>query len=617
MNQNRLTKENKRWIRPLPKNVINKIAAGEVVERPAAIVKELVENSIDASANKIDIIVEKSGAKLIKIIDNGCGITPEQMEIAFSRHATSKISEFNDLDSLDSYGFRGEALPSIASVSRLRMVSRTNDSDIGEEILFEGGILKSKQPHPASIGTVVEVENLFFNTPARRKFLKAESTEARHISRIAMAMAIGRPDIGFSYKLNGRNVFSLPADSNLKERTGDLLALSDELVELSSKNSIASIHGYIGLPQSARNNRNSLFLFINNRFIHSATLAHGVSSGYKELLPRGKFPLGVIHLQVESSKVDVNVHPTKIEVRLSNEREIHDFIYQAVKESLRRDGIIPLFVSNNSGHSLTGYRDTSPNYKQPSHQAQNLFNREENKNLVPEMLKSASSSDFSAGTTVISSRVNTATGEILEKTSQTNDLTDSAPSEQFQYKGQISLLYLLIQSGQDLFIVDQHTAHERVLYEETLVKINKQQINGQQLLFPVQVELDPEQYSVFEGSLDLLNSSGFTVSGFGGRTVNIEAIPAVLSKKSPETIFSKIIDDIASLNKAGLDVKKSMAQSIACRAAIMAGDKISEREATSLIKSLIKCDNRYSCPHGRPTFIKISKRDLDSQFGRL
>ncbi len=610
----------RRWIRPLPERVVNKIAAGEVIERPAAVVKELVENAIDAGADRIEIIIEKSGARMIKIVDNGCGIPEEQIEIAFSRHATSKISAFDDLNELYTYGFRGEALPSIASVSRLRMVSRAEGAPNGIEIIYEGGVLQSKKPVPAQPGTIVEVENLFFNTPARRKFLKAETTEARHISRMAMALAIGRPDIGFIYSSNSRKIFTLPPASNLTDRVAGVLGQNKKFLPVDGEIGPVRLTGCIGLPDTVQNNRYGQFLFINNRFIQSSTLSHAFVAGYGEMIPRGLFPVGALQLTVDPHEVDVNVHPTKAEVRLSREREIHDAVYHIIKDTLRQDGIIPAFRTP----------------QQPEHPAAEMpFNRpapDSSQTVIPGVHNSQALSRstmeqlYRAPDTAppipADVRVDPETGEVLDNNHPTStpapDTDAEGPSGGFRLIGRFANLYLLLEVNNELYVVDQHTAHERVLYEQTLVKMEKQAIHGQSLLFPVQVELSPEQLSVFDEALEMLNKSGFSVSHFGGRMVNIEAVPTVLSRKnrSPEKMFLHVIDDLASLRGAGQDLTKAMAQSIACRSAVMSGDRLTDEEATFLLSELLKCNNMYTCPHGRPTFIRMSKADLDRQFGR-
>lgn len=627
----RLTKNEKRFIKPLPERVINKIAAGEVIERPAAVVKELVENSIDAGADNIEIFIEKSGAKLIKIVDNGCGIPEDQIEIAFSRHATSKIRNFDELNALYSYGFRGEALPSIASISRLRMVSRPYDANVGVEIIYEGGVLQSKQPIAAAFGTSIEIENLFYNTPARRKFLKAESTETRHISRNAMGMALSRHDIGFSFTSNNKLIFSLPKESTLKDRALAVLGQDKKLIEISGEEGPVKLTGYIGTPDMVQQNRYGQFLFINNRYIQSPTIAHAFSAGYKEMMPRGKFPIGVLLLEVDAEEVDVNVHPTKAEVRLSQEREIHDAVYRIIKEKLRNDGIIPAFPTTtfSSHNQAQTNRDSSQQFQtqQSGHIPGVNRNEPAHPNLLKELYRPLNSEPAVENEIV---QVNKETGEIIETgvapsepiTNRPSKSLEPPPSEiisladGFRLVGRFSDLYLLLQAGKDLYVIDQHTAHERILFEENMEKVNRSSIEGQTMLFPVQVQLDPQQFVLFEESAEMLNKSGFDVSPFGGTTVNINAIPAILKKKSPEKMFLRILDDIVSLKQSGYDLKKAMAQSIACRSAVMAGDRLTDKEATHLLTRLLECKNMYACPHGRPTFVKISRQDLDRQFGR-
>lgn len=603
-----------RWIKPLPKQLINKIAAGEVVERPASVLKELVENSIDSGATRIEIEIEKSGIQLIKIVDNGCGIAEDQIEIAFARHATSKISSFDELEQLLSYGFRGEALPSIASVSRMRMVSRPADQEVGTEIIFEGGVLLSKKPIAAAPGTMIEVGDLFYNTPARRKFLKAESTEARHISRYAMALAMGRSDIGFSLKLNNRNVFNCGPKEALDTRVSAVLSSArGKMIRVEGEAGPVKVIGLVGKPETAQQNRFSQFIYINNRYIGSPTLSHAIAAGYGELLPRGRQPIAVIHLSVDPAEVDVNAHPAKTEVRLSHEREIHDALFRIVRDSLKSDGLIPSFSSSvKPGNESSSSRPSDSIFPRNNDQViPGIQTKPEvNPNFLAEIYRSVPSRVDEPAQTIT---VDTSTGEIVE---ETDSINREGPRSGFRLVGRFSDLYLLLQSGDDLYIVDQHTAHERVLYEEMLIKVERQAVDGQRLLFPVQVDLSPEQMAVFDEALEILNESGFVVAEFGGRMINIEAVPTILSKKSPERVFHKILDDIASLKKSGHDMKKAIAQSMACRAAVMAGDRLNDHEATVLIERLLQCENAYSCPHGRPTFVKLSREDIDRQFGR-
>lgn len=609
-----LGKAERRLIRPLPKNVINKIAAGEVVERPASVVKELVENAVDAGASKIDIIIEKSGAELIKIVDNGCGIDEDQIEIAFSRHATSKISNFADLDTLSSFGFRGEALPSIASVSKLRMVSRTRTGESATEIIYEGGVLQSKKPVAAGVGTSIEVADLFFNTPARRKFLKSETTESRYLARVATALAVSNFSVGFNADINGKRVFSFTSGQSLTERVRAVLGEKNKFVPVSGQFGSVKVEGCIGAPDNIRHNRYGQFLFINGRFITSNSLSHAWSMGYGELIPRGMFPVGALLLTIDPTEVDVNVHPSKTEVRLAREGEVFDAVRKLIAESLRQDGIIPLLKTADSSNK-SEYAAFKPKENSFERISNSIPGVERPKNVSAAMIAElyrniGGEKSSSVSSTFEPITVDKSTGEVLP------DRVGIGPSGGFRYIGRFNNLYLIIEAGDALYIIDQHTAHERVLYEEMLEKVERQSINAQSLLFPVQVELDPEQYSVFEESVELLNQSGFGVSAFGGRLVNVEAMPSIMAKKSTEKTFVKVIDDLASLRSAGFDRKKAMAQSIACRSAVMAGDYLSEREATGLLEQLLKCRDKYSCPHGRPTFIRLSRADLDKQFGR-
>ncbi len=603
----------KKWIKPLPERLINKIAAGEVIERPAAVLKELVENSLDAEAAKIDIIVEKSGTKLITIIDNGCGIAAEQMEIAFSRHATSKIRDFSDLEYLTSFGFRGEALPSIASISKTRMVSRTDGSDTGMEIIIEGGVVQSLKPVAAPIGTRIEVENLFYNTPARRKFLKAEVTEARHLTRNAIALALSAPAVRFSYSLNGRAIYAVDDDAeNMKRRAGRLLLGEkyERLVEVASTGEQIQIAGFIGFPDQARQNQYGLFLFINNRYVKSQSLTHAVTSGYGELLTRGNYPLGTIFLKIDPARVDVNVHPTKAEVRLSEESLVHDILHHAVKQALRKAGALgpSLVAANESGGNQIEVKEAIRRAYEFHPQRPSIPSQTAMRELYG---RRDSQGQQAKETTDNKPEPETGSSERTPEVKTTDDGPDS-----ITYLGQFSELYLVFRDKETLTIVDQHAAHERVLYEEYLSLINSGGSVSQNLLFPITVELSPERFLLFEETAETLRKAGFSAEPFGSNAVLISAVPISLSRKSPEKVFHSVLDDIESIRNAGSDLIKAVAQSLACRAAVMAGDRMSSEEALALWRQLMTTENRHCCPHGRPTFLIISQNELDVKFGR-
>ncbi|UCD93745.1 MAG: DNA mismatch repair endonuclease MutL [Candidatus Zixiibacteriota bacterium] len=604
----------KRIIRPLPERLINKIAAGEVIERPAAVLKELVENSFDAGATRIEVIVEKSGTKLISVVDDGCGIDSSQVEVAFSRHATSKIADFDDLESLRSYGFRGEALPSIGSVSRTRMITRTPESEVGTEIIIEGGVVQNVKPAAAPVGTKVEVADLFYNTPARRKFLKGETTEARHLTRYAIGLALSRPKVGFSYSLNGRRMFSLDnSQPDLKSRVRSLLLPGNDarLFEVVSDSDIMSIRGFLTSPDKLRQNQYGLFVFINDRYIKSQTMVHAITAGYGELLPRGNYPLGVVFLDIDPVKVDVNVHPTKAEVRLSQERQVHDILYHAVKRALRETpgvsspsldvkGVVsPERLTASEAIRRAGAFD--PEKPSVSSQAviKELYGHSD---IAPPAEAEGDRSDAAASISVPADESEKAAGEI--------DL------DRVIFLGRLADLYLIFKCDNMLMIVDQHTAHERVLYEDTLKSIETGAATSQNLLFPANIELAPDRFLLYEDSSEVLKAAGFVAEPFGAATVLLSAVPSAVSKKSPEKVFLEVLEDIDSLRKAGRDLMKAVAQSIACRSAIMAGDRLTEQEALALLRQLLATENRNCCPHGRPTILSISKNELDGKFGR-
>jgi len=604
-------KSDKKWIRPLPERLVNKIAAGEVIERPAAVLKELVENSLDAGAEKIDIIVEKSGTRLISVIDDGCGIEPDQIEVAFARHATSKIRDFVDLDNLLSFGFRGEALPSIASVSKTHLTSKTRASGSGREIIIEGGVVQSVKPVAAPDGTKVEVFDLFFNTPARRKFLKTEMTEARHLNRNAIALALGVPDVRFTYRINGRLLYTAErTPGDFKSRVARLLLQAKDkgLFEVTHDSSILKVRAYLGYPENSRHNQHGLFIFVNRRYIKSPTIAHAVILGYGELLPRGNYPVGAVFLEIDPHQVDVNVHPTKAEVRLSGENQLHDLLYQAIKRTIRQS-------PHDASLAVPGQTAPSPKSMTVAEAIARA------RSVPPEKGGSVSQETMRElyGRPENGPRPGSPT-ETGDRRPLSPEPSGAEPSDlklaEMSFIGYFADLYLLFKNRSDLIIIDQHAAHERILYEENLRLLEKGGAVSQNLLFPINIELSPERFSLFEESLATLESSGFVIQEFGASTILLSAVPTSLSKKSPEKVFHEILADIEDLRRAGFDLQKAVAQSMACRAAIMAGDILDEKEALGLVERLLACENRHCCPHGRPTLLKISKNELDGKFGR-
>ncbi len=605
-----------RPIRQLDRVLINKIAAGEVIERPASVVKELVENAFDAGATSIDIIAKKSGTTFIGVTDNGCGIPSEQIKLAFSRHATSKIEHLDDLFSVWSYGFRGEALPSIASVSHLSLTTRHFSEPQGRRIVIEGGREVEFRPISTPVGTKVEVSHLFFNTPARRKFLKSEVTESRQIIRVAERMALGKPSVAVRLDLNDRRVFDLPADQMIADRMATLFGIeSKSIVEYDVELGGVSYLVYLAHPDQARHDRTRICLFINGRSVSSSTLIHAVTAGYGEFLPGGRYPLASIFVTVDPSRLDVNVHPTKAEVRLSEERAIHDNVYRIVKKALRDWRVVPSAAQSPMADHRPSF---SPGANYPAQQRPPMpFPPPEHPTLRSN--PSVPSREFippGVAAEVYDSASCDTTQPPREETSPSGISIDSLDIDEVTYLGKAGSIYLLFLIRGELYIVDQHAAHERVLYEQALEQVEKGSATTQRLLFPETVELSAEEYLTFENSREILTRLGFDVGEFGQNAVVINGMPPVFRDKNPSRIIRELLDDLTQLNKAGGDLIKSTAQSMACRAAVMAGDRLSADEVRSLVVRMFATNNPYCCPHGRPTFIKISREELDGRFGR-
>lgn len=606
-----------RPIRQLDRVLINKIAAGEVIERPASVIKELVENSCDAGATSVDVVAQQSGTTLISVIDNGCGIPADQVRLAFSRHATSKIQTLDDLFAVNSYGFRGEALPSIASVSHLALTTRYFAENEGSYIAFEGGKQTEYRPASAPIGTKIEVSHLFFNTPARRKFLKSEIAESRQIIRVVERMALGKPSVAMTLTLNDRVAFRLPADQPITQRMATLFgAEQKDIVEYDIELSGVSYLVYLAHPDQARNDRSRICLFINGRSVTSSTIIHAVTGGYGEFLPPGRYPLAAIYITVDPQLLDVNVHPTKAEVRLSDERAIHDNLFRIVNKALRDWRLTPkILTPPGACHPPTGDRQapdfTAARRPETSLRPPSFFPAgSPTEQSRPVDLGGAYSLRDDDPTACDNSRL--AADDAAQQPIDVGILDPSA----ITFLAAVDRLYLVVLIHGEMYIIDQHAAHERILYEKVLQQVDKGGATGQNLLFPETVELSGEEYLTFETTNDILIKLGFDISPFGQNAVVINAVPSTLGNKNPAVLVRRMLDDISQLNKAGGDLTKSIAQSMACRAAVMAGDHMTGEEAKNLVIRLLAVNNPYCCPHGRPTFIKITREELDGRFGR-
>lgn len=604
-----------RPIRQLDRVLINKIAAGEVIERPASVVKELVENSFDAGATAVDVVAKKAGTTFISVTDNGSGIPAVQVKLAFSRHATSKIEKVDDLFAVTSFGFRGEALPSIASISHLTMTTRHFSEEAGSRLIIEGGREIETRAVSAPVGTTVEVSHLFFNTPARRKFLKSETTESRQIVRVTERMALGRPSVAVSLNLNEREVFRLHEGQPIADRMAVLFGVDrDAIVEYDVELGGVSYLVYLAHPDQARNDRTRICLFINGRSVTSSSIIHAVTAGYGEYLPGGRFPLAAIFISVDPDRLDVNVHPTKAEVRMSEEQGVHDNLYRIVQRALRDWRLIagarrpePQAQIPQAGAPFAGVPRPTPGFRSEP----GLFTKRtgerppENRGFIP-----SDAVNIYESTTCDNTRPVSETGDHDRQTPPVIEEDD------ITYLGKTGRQYLLFLIRGELCVVDQHAAHERVLYEGALKQVEKGSAASQKLLFPETLDLSAEEYLTFESSQQVLVRLGFEIEAFGLKAVIINGMPLVFGGKNPSLIIHRLLDDIMVLDKAGGELIKSVAQSVACRAAVMAGDRLSSEEARTLVHDLLATSNPYCCPHGRPTFVKISLEELDGRFGR-
>lgn len=610
-------------IRVLSETLINKIAAGEVVERPASVVKELLENAIDAEAQNVIVEITDGGTKRIKVTDDGIGMTAEEAEIALRRHATSKLSSVDDLFAIATMGFRGEALPSIASVSLFTLTTRNRGEAGGTRIQVDGGEIRSNSPHGAPEGTSIEVRELFFNLPARKKFLKTVTTETRQIIQMATAISLANPEVGFKLMDDDRVIFDLVPVKSLAERVRDVYGgnLFDRMISFEQDAGPIRVAGFVTPPSDAKRHRMEMRFFVNRRPITSRVIHAAVMAGYGDLLPKGNYPQGAIYLDVNPDLVDVNVSPTKNEVRFKDERTIYHILYHAVSDALSSPEVIPEGAGDESESESEEYtartRAAIADFVR-SHREEDADLAQHRFLLETKPSINAPERGFNLDTPPRMETVPETEIELgrAEHAAQRSFPTETSGAVQPYHIVGFADLYLVAFSKDALYIVDQHAAHERILYEKALASFERESLVSQKLLFPVNVELEPSLYSIATGMTADLGSLGFEVEPFGARSVAIYAAPSVIKGNNPERVLRNILDDLEGIDLQSENIHKKMAQVFACRAAIKAGDRITEGEMGGIVVDLFKCGNPYVCPHGRPTLIKLSKSELEKRFGR-
>ncbi|MBK7090288.1 MAG: DNA mismatch repair endonuclease MutL [bacterium] len=610
-------------IKLLPNVLINKIAAGEVIERPASVVKELVENSLDAQATSVRIDIADGGLGRIEVNDNGIGMTPEDLKLAICRHATSKLSSPDDLFAISSFGFRGEALPSILSVSQSTIKSRARGADSGYQLEIAGGELTSESEVGCDFGTTISVRNIFFNTPARRKFLKSPSAEVRRLIEVVESLAISNPQCEFILDSDGQRLVDLAASTDKFDRAKQLFGSvnSEKFVRGERNGDSLRVEVFVSKPEACRRNRSRILLLVNGRRIESRSLFAAVTSAYGEFLAGGLYPQGAIFITIDPSLVDVNVHPAKSEVRFADERVIFHTIYHVVRESLLEGRVVP---GLNAGSS-PGRREDFSGYAREVDARRAVQSFFEPRSLNPVQAEESMAAIFAQAATTpethqhsFSAATETAhaqTTESVQPTTARHELSTALRGEvRLQ---QLALLYIVAVTADSILIIDQHAAHERILYELALKSFGHHTISSQRLLLPMQVHLEPDDLFTYEKEKESLAALGFVVESFGPRQIQIEAVPAVLGRKNPEVVFRELLDDFSDVKGDEQKRFQKKAASFACRGAIMSGDRLSEPAMRALFENLMTSENPYVCPHGRPTMIRFSKHELDVKFGRI
>lgn len=632
-------------INVLDSSIYNRISAGEVVERPASVVKELVENALDAKATSVVIEIENGGTKLIKVTDNGCGIDYDDLQKAFLPHATSKINSIDDLEGILTLGFRGEALASIASVSRVELISKTKDSDVGGKIKISGGALDGISEIGCADGTSIFVKDLFFNTPARLKFLKSNKQEEGAITNIVNRLILANPDISFKYVIDGKIIYNASL-SGLKEKIYVVYGKQtvENLIEVNAIRGDYSLKGYISKPTFCKANKTYQTLVINNRYVQNNLVGVAISNAYENFLMKGKFPFFVLSLGVNHEDIDVNVHPSKMEVKFKNTNEIYNLFYSVVLETLNNNNCPAVFDDYNftKNDVMTPNKEIAPDTTLQkveggfSFSDFNKFN-DEVKNIsvvsasyVKDDISTLKSSNYELGETTLNNKP--FTNEELAKININDIVTgydkhaylSNTKSKQqsfinpLDYKliGTLFNTYIVVESDGCVFIIDQHAGHERVLYDTFINQFEENKVINQQLLVPYSFSVNEIEKDLIESNKKVFKNLGFEVEEFGYLTYKIVSIPSVLDGINLEEFVLDILKDTNKVSNNSNQIKDYFAK-CACKAAVKGGQRLSDNEITFLLNKIIENKTTLLCPHGRPICIKLSKQDIEKMFKRI
>jgi DNA mismatch repair protein MutL len=596
----------------LSEEVASQVAAGEVIERPASVVKELVENSLDAGAKKIEVMIRRGGSSMIRVVDDGFGMDRDDALLCLERHATSKIRTGLDLAAISTLGFRGEALPSIASVSRFRLTTREHGALAGTDLAVNGGKIEYVRDGGEAPGTQIEVRSLFYNLPARRKFLRTENTEASHVEHQLHLQAIGHPSVGFVLMHDDRVIHQLPAAANLLERIRDLRggALAEELLEVADEEiGGLRLRGFIGKPGVSRSSRAQQLVFINGRAVENSTINFALREGYHTALMKGQHPVTFLFLDMDPAAVDVNVHPAKREVRFRDPGEVKEVIVERIRHAIEGgraqwnatfkpaalDRVTPereVFVEREFSAPTPQPHPALPESTPP---------------LIPVHEQVTLRQDWAALPIQPAPAAVSPPTPALER-----------PADDFRILGVLGRLYILMENKDGLVLVDQHAAHERILFEELRRRMETQGVPAQRLLMPVTMQLSPRDCDWIAQNLDTLQKMGIGIDSFGPGTWKIDALPQFLKGNDPAPLFREIIDELreTSATSSRLRLGEDVIATTVCRHAVKARDVLREPEMVRLIQDLLRCELPYCCPHGRPTMIQISYGELEKKFGR-
>ena len=591
----------------LTEDTANKIAAGEVVERPASIVKELVENAIDAGASDIRVELGKGGCEFITVIDNGSGIEPEDVALVFERHATSKIHHFEDIYHVSSFGFRGEAMPSIASIARVELTTRRAEDLAGTKATIEAGVIKEIRPAGCAAGTQIHVTKIFENVPARRKFLKAEATERGLCLDATVRLALAHPEISFKVLANGREVFTAPEAGDIADRIPFVMGadFSSHCIAVDAEKEGVRLSGFISRPEFTRSNSKNIFLFVNKRFVRDNSVNHAVLAAYRQIIEARRFPAAVLFLDLPGDDVDVNVHPAKMEVRFKNSGSIYELVSRTISESLAgtqtpKDGFV-YRLEPRDNILPPGLRRSDEN--QPSGRTGFYWRPNPQQAVSANLLSHSRVEDKGV-------RESSATGEYISSNRQ---ITFAG----FRYLGQFANSYLIFAGGDGFILIDQHAAHERIVFEK-MKKSGEMKIVSQPLLLPEVVGLSPGRITLFSGYIEFLREIGLEIEIFGRDAIVVKALPAVLPPIQVREIIADIADQLAENNNLpDLQARKEkILASLACRAAIKANAALSPEEAAALCRDLEATPFNATCPHGRPIIVKFSLGEIERMFKR-